>query len=238
MGEQSPEEFLRIEAQARLAAIVESSDDAIVSKTLEGVITSWNKGAERIFGYTAEEAVGRSITMLIPADRQAEEPEILRRILTGERVDHFETIRQRKDGRLINVSVTISPVRGPGGRIIGASKVARDVTEQKRVEQELKAAKEAAEAASRAKDDFLSVLSHELRTPLTPVLAAVSFLANNPAVTVEELRGHPDMIRRNVETEARLVDDLLDLTRIARGKIRLHFEVADAHAVARNAVAM
>jgi PAS domain S-box-containing protein len=115
-----------------LAAIVESSDDAIVSKNLDGIITSWNRGAERIFGYTAAEAVGQSITILIPADRQSEEREILTRITRGEHIDHFETIRQRKDGTLIVVSLTISPVKGADGKIVRASKIARDITEQKR----------------------------------------------------------------------------------------------------------
>jgi PAS domain S-box-containing protein len=238
MNHPIPEDPFRQEAQARLAAIVESSDDAIVSKTLEGIITTWNSGAVRIFGYTAAEAIGRSITMLVPNDRQDEEPQILARLRVGERVDHYETVRVRKDGRLIEVSVTISPIRDGQGRIIGASKIARDITDQKRFQAELRAAKEAAEAANRAKDHFLSVLSHELRTPLTPVLAAVSALSSSQSVRPEEWREHLDMIRRNVETEARLVDDLLDLTRIARGMLQLHFEVSDAHAALRNAVTM
>ena len=231
------EDPMRAEAQARLAAIVESSDDAIVSKSLDGVIRTWNRGAQRIFGYTPEEAIGRPVTMLIPPDRQDEEPRILARIRAGERVDHFETVRVAKDGRYLDVSVTISPVRDASGRIIGASKVARDVTEQRRVRRELQAAKDAAEQANRAKDQFLSVLSHELRTPLTPVLAAVSFLAARPDVSGEELREQLDVIRRNVEIEARLVDDLLDVTTIARGKVRLHFEVADAHDAVRHTIA-
>ena len=122
------------EAQARLAAIVESSDDAIVSKTLDGVIRSWNAGAERIFGYTAAEAVGRPITLIIPPDRQDEEPAILARLRRGERVDHFETVRVAKDGRRLDISLTISPVRDSDGQIIGASKVARDITERKRAD--------------------------------------------------------------------------------------------------------
>jgi PAS domain S-box-containing protein len=237
MSEHGIEELFRAEAHARLAAIVESSDDAIVSKSLDGVILTWNRGAERIFGYTAAEAVGRPITILIPPDRQHEEPQILARLRAGERIDHYETVRIAKDGRYLDVSVTISPVRDATGRIVAASKVARDVTEQRRALRELKAAKEAAETASRAKDQFLSVLSHELRTPLTPVLAAVSFLATNPNLTAADLRDQLDVIRRNVETEARLVDDLLDMTSIARGKVRLHFEVTDAHAALRNTVA-
>jgi PAS domain S-box-containing protein len=118
----------------RSASIVDSSDDAIVGKDLTGVIQSWNRGAERIFGYTAEEAVGRSITMLIPEQRLHEEIDILQRIGRGEHIKHYETVRQRKDGRLIDISLTISPIRNVEGRIVGASKIARDVTERKRAE--------------------------------------------------------------------------------------------------------
>jgi PAS domain S-box-containing protein len=120
-----------------LASIVESSDDAIVSKNLDGVITSWNKGAERIFGYTSEEAVGRPIMIVIPQDRQDEERTILTRIRRGERIDHFETVRQRKHGSLIVVSLTVSPVRDGEGKIVGASKIARDITEQKRSQEQI-----------------------------------------------------------------------------------------------------
>src|SRR4029077_3239501 len=136
----------------RLAAIVESSEDAIISKDLNGTIMSWNRGAEQIFGYRADEAIGKPIMMLIPSDRHDEEREILRRIRAGERVDHYETIRQCKNGSLIDVSLTISPLKDREGMIIGASKIARNVTERKKVERELEHAKEVAEAASRAKD--------------------------------------------------------------------------------------
>jgi signal transduction histidine kinase/CheY-like chemotaxis protein len=163
---------------------------------------------------------------------------ILARLRKGERVDHYETVRMRKDGGVIDVSVTISVIKDPSGRIIAASKIARDISDRKKVERELQEAKELAEAASRAKDEFLSALSHELRTPLTPVLAAISFIENDPHLSPDEIRGHVGMIRRNIENEARLVDDLLDLTRISRGKVKLHFEVVDAHAVLRNAVAI
>ena len=121
-------------ARARLAAIVESSDDAIISKTLDGIILSWNPAAERLFGYSAQEAVGKPMMMLIPPDRRTEEPGILARIVGGERVDHFETVRVRKDGRRINVSVTISPIKDSQGKIIAASKIARDITERKAAE--------------------------------------------------------------------------------------------------------
>jgi PAS domain S-box-containing protein len=120
-----------------LAAIVESAEDAVITKTLESVITSWNKGAERLFGYTAEEAVGRSVTMLIPADHPDEEPAIIARLRAGERIEHYETVRVRKDGTLVDISLTVSPIRGPDDRIIGASKIARDITERKQAEQAL-----------------------------------------------------------------------------------------------------
>ncbi len=121
----------------RLASIVESSDDAIVSKDLNGVIATWNKAAERLFGYFAEEVIGKPITIIIPKDRLDEETDILRRIRRGERIDHFETVRQRKDGSLINVSLTVSPVTDGSGKVIGASKIARDITEQKRREEQI-----------------------------------------------------------------------------------------------------
>ena len=122
----------------RLASIVESSDDAIVSKDLEGTITSWNRAAERLFGYTAEEVIGKPITILIPPDRIDEEPEIIDRVRRGERVDHFDTVRRRKDGSLIDISLTVSPLKDAYGRIVGASKIARDITERKRAQEQQK----------------------------------------------------------------------------------------------------
>lgn len=130
------------EANAKLAAIVQSSDDAIISKTLNGIIVSWNNAAERMFGYTASEMIGKSITKIIPTERLDEEPKILDRIKRGERVDHFETVRQAKDGRLLNISLTISPVRDNKGKIIGASKIARDITEQKKLFEALRESEE------------------------------------------------------------------------------------------------
>lgn len=121
-----------------LAAIVESSHDAILSKDLDGVITSWNRGAEALFGYTAQEAVGKSVTMLIPPDRLDEEPAILARIRRGEAIDHYETVRRRKDGSLVDISLTVSPIRGPGGVIVGASKIARDVSDRRRASEQAK----------------------------------------------------------------------------------------------------
>jgi len=141
----------------RLASIVEFSDDAIVSKTLDGVITSWNRGAERLFGYTAEEAIGQPITIIIPEDRRDEEHEILTRIGRGEHIDHFETIRQPKHGSSIAVSLTISPVKDDDGKIVGASKIARNISEQKRYQKQITTL--AREAEHRSKNLLATVLA-------------------------------------------------------------------------------
>ena len=122
------------EAGQRLAAIVESSDDAILSKNLDGIIMSWNRGAERLFGYSADEMIGKSVTILIPAERQDEEPHILGRIRRGERIEHYETVRLRKDGSLVDISLSVSPVKDAAGKVIGASKIARDITERKQAQ--------------------------------------------------------------------------------------------------------
>jgi len=227
----SPPEF---SPQDWLGAIIDSSDDAIISKTLDGVITTWNGGAQRIFGYAAEEVIGRPITLIIPEERLHEEPAILRRMRQGERVEHFETVRRRKDGTLVEVSVTISPVRTPDGRIVGISKIARDIMQAKRVERELTQAKEEALAASRAKDDFLAALSHELRTPLNPVLLLATAAAEDPEMS-EALRQDFKMIADNITLQARLIDDLLDFNRLSRGKLMLARISVDVHEAVREA---
>jgi PAS domain S-box-containing protein len=219
----------------RLAAIVSSSDDAIVGKDLNSIVMTWNAGAERIFGYSASEMIGSSIMRLIPPNQQGEEEQILARIRRGERLDPIETVRVAKDGRLLDVSITVSPIRDSKGTVIGASKVARDISERKRAEEKLQAAKISAERANQAKDDFMAVLSHELRTPLTPALAAASYLAEHEDLP-PQLREEVTAIRRNVQFEARLIDDLLDLTRITRGKLPLHHEAVDAHRLVQNAL--
>ncbi len=225
------------ELNSKLAAIVESSDDAIISKTLEGIVMTWNSGAERIFGYTAAEMIGQSILKIVPADRKEEEPKILERLRRGERVDHFATIRQAKDGRLLHVSLTISPVRNAAGKIIGASKIARDITRQMEIEEELKRSKEDAERLNAEKDQFLAVLSHELRTPLMPVLAGLSLIEGRK-LTERELLDEVVTMRRNVELEAQLIDDLLDHTRISRGKIQLKREMTNLHELVDAVVGM
>lgn len=377
----------------RLAAIVESSDDAIVGKDINGMITSWNQGAERIFQYRPSEVIGKSITILISPERQDEETNILERIRQGEQIKHFETIRRRKDGTLIDVALTISPIKDAGGKIIGASKIARNITERKRNErqqrslyelvatvnaapsiteiceagleaivqcqnadraaillcdaggamrfkashglsetyrraveghspwkkgevahpilidnvatagfddglrkaveaegiqamafipvtyekrllgkfmvyfnephaftpeelrpaqtiasqigfalerehvlQQLKLAHDDLVAANRAKDDFLATLSHELRTPLNPVLLLASDAMSNRELP-PRVRADFNTIRKNIEMEARLIDDLLDLTRIARGKIILEKHFINLRTVLQDAIA-
>jgi PAS domain S-box-containing protein len=201
-------------------ALVDSSDDAIVMKDLNGIIRTWNKGAERIFGYKAEEIIGKPVTELMPPALRKEEPDILARIRAGERIDHYETVRVCKDGRLVNISLTVSPIINADGRIVGASKIARDITEKKRWEAEIKRAHDEAEQANHAKDEFMATLSHELRTPLNPVLLLASESAADRALP-PGIRANFDVIRRNVELEARLIDDLLDLTRVRTGKLKI-----------------
>ncbi len=360
------------EARQRLADIVESSDDAIIGITIEGDITSWNRGAREIFGYIAEEVVGRPIALLDPPGHVNKIRRLLARIRRGERIKHYEAIRRRKDGAEIVVSLTLSPIRDAWGKVIGASQIARDVTAQKLAEREvkrlnhelqervgelqtlldvlpigvwigdataeaifgnraayemlgilagtnlsltspearmgrspgfrclrdgkeippdqlevqvvartgigqrnyerdfvfddgrtltiqgsaaplfddrgkvrgvvsaniditkLKEAEKQLREADRRKDEFLAILSHELRTPLTPVLMTVSAMLDQPP-DIDEMRSAMVMIRDNVEVEARLIDDLLDLTRLVHGKMQLNREVVDIHDVLRRA---
>ena len=391
------------EASHHLAAIVQSSDDAIISKDLNGIVVSWNAGAERVFGYRAEEMIGKPIQILLPPERYSEEPALLERVRRGEYVEHYETVRRRKDGKLINVSLTVSPIKTPDGRVVGASKIARNISERvlrdrrrlaqytvasllagswtleeassailqtiasigdwvlsalwindeaagklrcsafwqagsekleafgqlsrsvefvmgkglpgrvwesnqpawihdvtvdanfprapgakearllggfafplfagqavngviemfshqpaepdsdllqlvaalgsqigmfierRRIERELQQEKENAEAANVAKDRFLATLSHELRTPLTPVLIWAGGTVNQAGLSPDMHEGLK-MVCRNVEQEARLIDDLLDLTRLSRGKLQLQLRVADVHELLRHAI--
>jgi two-component system CheB/CheR fusion protein len=391
------------EASRRLAAIIESSADAIISKDLDGIITSWNDGAKRLFGYEPGEIIGKPITTLIPSDRRDEEVGILERIRRGEPIEHYETVRQRKDGTVFDISLTVSPIKDEGGRVVGASKIARDISDRvqyekrraaqysiasilagslslaevgppiiqtiaasgswiagsiwlceddcstlrcattwhaggshlekfeqvtlstplahavglpgrvvdsgkptwipditrddnfpraaaaaeaglrgafafplpalgkntgvlelfssgiaqpdedliqmvealgsqiglfihrQKIEAELQRQKEEAESANAAKDRFLATLSHELRTPLNPVLIWAGGMVKEPGLPPEIVEGL-QMVCRNVELEARLIDDLLDLTRITRGKLQLQLRRSDVHDLLRHAV--
>ncbi len=230
-----------------LAALIESADDAIISKTLDGIITSWNRGAERIFGYTADEVIGKPVTILIPQDHPDEEPAILARLRAGERIEHYETVRVTKDGRHIDISLTVSPIVGPHGQIVGASKIARDVTEQhqarkaldeayaiaKRAQSEAEAAAaenerlyRQAEESSRLKEEFLATISHELRTPLSAVLGWTRMLRMGQ-LSDEDRSKALDTIERNARAQAQLIDDLLDVSRIVTGKLRMDVRPSD-----------
>jgi PAS domain S-box-containing protein len=208
------------EASLRLAAIVESSDDAIISKSLDGVVTSWNAAAERIFGYRAEEMIGQPILRLLPEDRHDEERMIIERLRQGERVDHFETVRRTKDGRLLDVSITVSPIRDARGTIIGASKIARDITVQKQLAEELAQRAAELERLNAELQQFAYIASHDLQEPLRTITNYVQLLAQRSrgkldAETDEFIAFAVDGAKRMQQ----LIIDLLAYTRVG-GKAR------------------
>ncbi len=230
-------------ADVLLAAIVNSSDDAIISKSLDGTITSWNAGAERVFGYIAEEIVGQSVFKLIPADRKGEEPKIIERLRNGERVDHFETIRVRKNGEHFPISLTISPIRNRSGVIVGASKIARDISDLKAIARERESllesernARSLAEHANRTKDEFLATVSHELRTPLNAIVGWTDVLSEGGENREEVIHG-VDVIRKNATMQAQLIEDLLDLGRITSGKMVLNVVPTNLKTIVTEAIA-
>ena len=230
-------------ARFRLAAIVESSDDAIISKTLEGIVTSWNGAAARLFGYSAEEMIGAPITKLIPQELLSEEQDILFKLRRGERIDHYETRRRAKDGSIVEVSLTVSPLRDVTGAIVGASKIARDIGSLRRatadreslLESERNARAEA-ERLGHLKDEFLATLSHELRTPLTTILGWTNLLRRRVTLDEAELRAAVETIHRNAQAQAQIIDDLLDMSRIVSGKIRLQTDAVDPRDLVRVAI--
>src|SRR5664279_2706785 len=228
----------------RLAAIVDSSDDAIIGKALDGIVTSWNPAAERIFGYRADEMIGQPLTRIFPGDRLDEERDILARIAAGEQVVHFETIRLRRDGTPIHVSATISPIFDDAGSVIGASKIARDITDRKRAEAELKDrneelerrvrirtaeieetrsqlafALEEAEAANRAKSEFLANMSHEIRTPMNAIVGLTYLLLRDAKDA--GLRDRLGKIDGAAKHLLQVINDVLDLSKIGATKMTL-----------------
>jgi len=211
----------------RLAAIVDSSEDAIISKDLNGIVQTWNKSAERMFGYAADEMVGQSITKIIPPQRLGEEDTVLTRIRAGVPVEHFETMRQRKDGSLVEISLSVSPIRTASGVVIGASKIARDVSIQRQLARE-------AEDANRVKDEFLATLSHELRTPLNAVLGYTRMLRNGNLGSDRQERAI-DIIERNAALLHQLVSDVLDISGIVTGKMRVNPSECDLSSIVRAA---
>lgn len=251
------------EARFMMASIVESSDDAIISKTLDGTIVSWNNSAERLYGYSAEEVKGRPISFLMPPERADDFPEIMDRLKRGLRVEHYETERMHKDGKIIQVSLTASPVMNDAGEIIGASAIARDITGRKQAEREREellaseqiarreaqqatnlsaelllreqAARAQAEEASRMKDEFLATVSHELRTPLNAILGWAGILAKHPNDRRTAAQAI-ETIERNAKAQTQLIEDLLDVSRIITGRMRLDVQAVELAFVIQAAV--
>jgi len=218
-----------------LAAIVDSADIAILSKNLDGIIQSCNQAGEQLFGYAASELVGQSVRILIPPERQAEEDDILARIRRGERIAHFETMRLTKDGRLIDVALTVSPVRDDAGRVVGASKIVRDITAMKRAEAERVQLLTSVQEASRIKDDFLASLSHELRTPLNAILGYARMLRTG-IIAPDKRDKAIDTIERNATSLTQIVEDVLDISRIVSGKLRLNVQSVEFPDIVQGAI--
>lgn len=199
-------------AAAYLGAIIESSDDAIISKDLNGFVTSWNRSAERIFGYKPEEIVGRHITMLIPQERIDEEETILTTLKSGQRVDHFETWRRHKDGHMVPVSLSVSPILDGKGQIIGASKVSRDISERLEAEKMI-------QEGVRKKEEFLANMSHELRTPMNAVIGLANLLSMSDIP--ENTRQFVETLKISADNLMELINDLLDFAKLESGSVEL-----------------
>jgi PAS domain S-box-containing protein len=205
---------------AHFSAIVNASQDAIIGKNLEFVVTSWNAGAEHLYGYTAEEAIGASIGILQPGDRPDELPSLMTKVTHGESIDHLHTVRRCKDGTLIDVSLTLSPIKDRSGQTIGVSTIARNITEAVRMERQLEEQAKQLANEARLKDEFLAMLAHELRNPLAPIRTGIDVLRIVPP-SGEEATQILDMMEEQATNLVRLIDDLLDVSRITRGKMEL-----------------
>ena len=245
----------RAEAAAlHLAALVRSSDDAIVSKDVNGIVLSWNPAAERLFGYTAKEMIGESIIKIVPLDRHDEETYVLSRIRAGLSVEHFETVRQRKDGGLVDISLTVSPIRDASGLIIGASKIARDISEHKRLLNEKQASvlrEEAArrevlevqnrrvQEAARLKSEFVANMSHELRTPLNSILGFAELLADARFGPLPgKYKEFAQIMHRSAQHLLQLINDILDLAKVESGRIDFQPEPVNLPALVHEATAI
>jgi PAS domain S-box-containing protein len=207
-----------LEQQSRLATIVECSPDAIVGRTFEGIITSWNQGAASLFGYTASEAVGGHVSMIVPRDQREEMDAVHERVRKGEAIEAFETVRVDKGGKRIAVSAIVAPVRDAGGKVVAAASVFRDISDLKRAQEVL------SEEARRA-DDFLALLSHELRNPLAPLRNCLEIL--NGPTRDDQRQGSIQIMERQIEQLTGLVDQLMDVSRISSGRTLLQRETLD-----------
>ncbi len=232
------ERYRASELQARLATLVEHSADAIVTRTPDGVVTSWNPAAEQLFGYAAAEMIGRTVDALVPEGRAGEAAELIGRVLRGEAVRGLETQRVRKDGRVIDVSITISPIRDDAGGVRELSMIARDVTMRKTSERELERRYSELERLSELKSEFVAMASHELRTPLTSIRGFASTLLNRwGSLADDDKRTFLGLIEGQSERLTRIVGEILTLARIERGKLPVSPQPVDVAAVARRVVA-
>lgn len=230
------------DALRSFAAIVESTDDAIIGMDLNGVITSWNYSASELYGYSAEEIVGEHVSVLVPVEHFQDESQILAKLRNGERVVHYETVRMAKNGTRIDVSLTVSPIQDASGAVIGASKIARDITERRRVEEEREEllrrehdARAEAEVANRLKDEFLANLSHELRTPLNAIVGWAGMLRNNK-LEPDETERAIEIIDRNAKAQTQLIESVLDVSRIVSGKLQFDVRPVEVEKVIEAAI--
>ncbi len=206
------------------AAIIDSSDDAIISKAVDGTITSWNHGAQRLYGYTPKEIIGKPVSVLMPPEKKDDLPYIMEQLYEGNKVEHYETKRITKDGRIIDVSVTVSPIKDTHGNIIGVSKIARDITERMEME--------------RRREEFVSTASHELKTPLTSQKVFGELLEQRiEQKGYEELKPFITKINKQTDKLARLIEDLLDLSRVNLGKLKMDRRRFDYSELVREIVA-
>lgn len=200
-------------AQQEMAALVESADDAILTKSLDGIVRSWNPAAERLLGYRADEMIGQPLTRLLPDDRRDEETMILERIGRGQRVVHFETVRRRRDGSLVDVSLTISPIRSRNGIVIGASKIMRDISERKRQENDLRRRNAELQQLNKELDDFVYTASHDLRSPLNGIGSVVQWILDDDTSLAGESRSRLSLIQGRLERMKALLNDIRDFAR-------------------------
>jgi PAS domain S-box-containing protein len=212
-----------VNASRHLASVVETSDDAILTKTIDGTITSWNQGAEKIFGFTEAEAMGQPITIIFPPDRISEEREVMDKLRRGERIDHFETVRMRKDRSFVEVSASISPLHNDDGEVMGASKILRDITEKNRLQ--------------RLKNEFVSTVSHELRTPLTSIRGSLGLIAAGITGVLEpETQEYVDIALSNTNRLVRLINDILDIEGMTSGQMNFQLKSVSLHKAVSDAL--
>ncbi|MDQ4063747.1 MAG: PAS domain S-box protein [Actinomycetota bacterium] len=225
------------ETQARLAAIVQSSDDAIIGKTLDGIITSWNRGAERLYGYSADEVVGQHVSILVPPDYPDDVPNLLQKLRRGEHISRYETKLFSKSGRVLEVSLTLSPIKDSRDNVVGASTIARDITERKQVEKERaqalatqRAANEDLERINKVRKDFVSIVSHEFRTALTGI-QGFSQMMHDEDFGVEEMKEMASDIYEDATRLSRMINEMLDLDRMESGRMTLNLDGVDLNEI-------